>query len=289
MKRLNVLLADTAGDIHALRAAECRKEQEETRTMLFCGTPQTPLIACQEQILQAVEAAQKQEDYDLIVFSGGTADLFAVRTAVRCDGSALTRAGIRTAAGGKVTAERGAFSYNLRAVLEMSRRPCCVSTQPENKDDSCETEEAAEPYVQPAADGGIRLVSAKERSGEDPLRNADLVFIAGRGIGSRAGFERMENAALALNGSAGATRPVAADGWADLRKVIGISGKQISPKVCVVFGASGTMPFMMGIGKSGTIIAVNTDADASIFRTCDIGIVADWKDVLERIEERISK
>ena len=46
---------------------------------------------------------------------------------------------------------------------------------------------------------------------------------------------------------------------------------------------------MMGIEKSGTIIAVNRDADASIFKACDIGVVADWRDVLEKIEDRSLK
>ncbi|MBR3195546.1 MAG: electron transfer flavoprotein subunit alpha/FixB family protein [Clostridia bacterium] len=283
MKRLNILLADTWEEAKGMSFPE---EEDGSSSVLFCADG--PLTACQEKILSSIKVLQEKGQYDLLVFSGSAADMFAVRTAARCGGSALTAAQIEHADDQAVTAQRGAFSYNLRAVFNMTKKPVCISMEPA-KADMCGMPDSVLREDVRGTDAGIRCIGVETRGTENPLLDACVVLIAGRGIGSAEGFGRIERAAQALGGAAGATRPVASDGWADFQQVIGISGKQISPDVCLVFAASGTMPFMMGIEKSGTIIAVNRDADASIFKACDIGVVADWRDVLEKIEDRSLK
>ena len=283
MKRLNILLADTWEEAKRMPFP---KTEDGSSAVLFCSDG--PLTACQERILGGIKALQEKGQYDLLVFSGSAADMFAVRTAARCGGSALTMAQIGKADDQTVTAQRGAFSYNLRAVFEMTKKPVCISAEPA-KADCCGLPDSLLREDVSGTDEAFRSVTAETRGTENPLLDASFVLIAGRGIGSAEGFRRIEHTAQALGGAAGATRPVASDGWADFQQVIGISGKQISPDVCLVFAASGTMPFMMGIEKSGTIIAVNRDANASIFKACDIGVVADWQDVLEKIEDRSLK
>ena len=71
-------------------------------------------------------------------------------------------------------------------------------------------------------------------------------------------------------------------GWIDYSHQIGQTGKSVSPKLYVAFGISGAVQHRAGMQNSSLIVAINTDRNAPIFDICDYGIVADWKEVLEK-------
>ena len=136
----------------------------------------------------------------------------------------------------------------------------------------------------PADHSFCTCTRSDSRTGKSALEEAELVLIGGRGIGGREALGRIRAAAARLHGAVGVSRPCAADGWTGFEDVVGISGKTIRPKVCIVLAASGSMPFLMGIRNSSLVIAVNRDPGAPIFRASDYGIASDWKDLVEILE-----
>ena len=71
------------------------------------------------------------------------------------------------------------------------------------------------------------------------------------------------------------------NGLLPVERMIGISGKSISPKLCIVIGASGLAAFVKGIEKSEMIFSINVDKDALIFNYSDYGIVARYQEILK--------
>ncbi len=77
------------------------------------------------------------------------------------------------------------------------------------------------------------------------------------------------------------------NGGVDAEKVIGISGHLLAPEVCIVVGASGAAALMAGVRNSKFVVAINHDASAAVFSQADVGVVDDWKVVLEALVTNI--
>jgi electron transfer flavoprotein alpha subunit len=70
---------------------------------------------------------------------------------------------------------------------------------------------------------------------------------------------------------------------------VGLSGKTVSPKLYVAVGISGTIQHLAGMQTSETVVAINSDPEAQIFRVADFGIVGNLFDVLPVVTEKIRK
>jgi electron transfer flavoprotein alpha subunit len=108
-----------------------------------------------------------------------------------------------------------------------------------------------------------------------PLEDADLVVSGGRGIGNGEKFSMIRELAEALGGGVGASRAAVDQDWIEYPHQIGLSGKTISPKCYVACGISGSIQHIAGIQSAETIVAINKDPDAQIFRLADFSIVGD--------------
>lgn len=118
----------------------------------------------------------------------------------------------------------------------------------------------------------------------DSLLAAPSVFVAGRGVGGS--LDKLALLADRLNARLGATRPVVFEGSAPMACLVGASAAVLAPRLCVVFGASGSAAFSVGVERSGTLIGVNLDAGAPLFNHCDYGLAADCAPLLDALLEQ---
>jgi electron transfer flavoprotein alpha subunit len=118
----------------------------------------------------------------------------------------------------------------------------------------------------------------------NPLEIAPLIFAAGRGLGSKAACDRLRRVAERFGAPLGFSRPAALNGWGETREIIGQSGVRTGAEVCVALGVSGAAAFMTGIESASTLIAVNPDKNAPIFRYADIGILSSAEEFIAALE-----
>ncbi len=112
------------------------------------------------------------------------------------------------------------------------------------------------------------------------LAEAEVVVAVGWGVYSLGDLKLVEELAETVGGAVGGTRPVVDKGWVPANRMIGQSGKIVSPKLFISLGASGAMHFTTGFGKSRFILAVEQNPQAPIFKVADVGIVGDLNKVL---------
>ena len=125
-----------------------------------------------------------------------------------------------------------------------------------------------------------------ETGGVD-LTKAQVIVSAGRGIGKPENVAMIENLAKALKGEYGASRPVVDSEWVEHNRQVGTTGQTVSPKLYVACGISGAIQHLAGMKKSEFVVAINTDKDAPIGEIADVLVVADLKQFVPMLTEKI--
>jgi len=126
-----------------------------------------------------------------------------------------------------------------------------------------------------------------EAGGVD-LTKAEVIVSAGRGIGKPENLVIVEGLAKALGGEYGASRPVVDSEWADHSRQVGTTGQTVSPKLYVACGISGAIQHLAGMKKSEFVVAINTDKDAPIGEVADVLVVADLKEFVPILTEKLA-
>ena len=134
------------------------------------------------------------------------------------------------------------------------------------------------------------LETVTEESEGLNLEDADIIVSGGRGIGGEKGFQELEALAGALkNAVVGASRPPCDEGWISSRNQVGITGKIVAPRIYLAVGISGASQHVTGCSGSQTIIAINKDKNAPIFKFARFGLVGDWKETLPAFTRKIKE
>ncbi len=131
----------------------------------------------------------------------------------------------------------------------------------------------------------VEYLPADHRSVD--VAEADTIVAAGMGAATDALLPLVEELAALLEGAIGTTRPVIDAGKIPRERLIGQTGKVVSPAFYLALGISGASHHTGGIQGSGRIVAVNRDPQAAIFAGADAGVAADLKDILPKLIERI--
>ena len=116
---------------------------------------------------------------------------------------------------------------------------------------------------------------------DTPIAQAERVVSAGKGIGSKENMKLIEDLAKAAGAAVGSSRPVAETlKYVPLNRYVGMSGQKFTGNLYIACGISGAVQHLKGIKDASTIVAINTNAGAPIFKNCDYGIVGDVNEIL---------
>ena len=134
------------------------------------------------------------------------------------------------------------------------------------------------------------LVECLKKDGHDftvgipmdtPIAQAERVVSAGQGIGDQKNMKLIERLAKAAGAAVGASRPVAETlKYVPLDRYVGMSGQKFTGNLYIACGISGAVQHLKGIKDASTIVAINKNAGAPIFKNCDYGIVGDVNEIL---------
>ena len=195
--------------------------------------------------------------------------------------------------GDALVATRGGYGQKVSIEVDFPGRPVVllavrgsVYKPPEG---------AASPVVSslpaPAVATRVRSLEFVEPpAGDDvDMTAAEFILSIGRGIGEEANVQKFRELADRLGATLGCSRPIADAGWLPKSRQVGQSGKTASAcKLYIAMGISGAIQHLAGMKHVSTIIAVNSDAAASIFSIARYGVVADIFEMADALQEQYS-
>ncbi len=120
-----------------------------------------------------------------------------------------------------------------------------------------------------------------------PLESAAVVVAGGAGAKDLEGWQQIVDLADEMGAALGSTRPPVDEGWVELDRMIGQSGKMVAPELYIGVGLSGELQHMVGITGAKLMVAVNSEPKAPIFEQVDYGIVDDCREFLPVLIEKI--
>lgn len=140
---------------------------------------------------------------------------------------------------------------------------------------------------------GDLVVRVSERvgaaTGGVSLADAEVVVSGGRGVGSAEGFAVVEELAALLGAAVGCSRAVTMAGWRPHTDQVGQTGTKIAPEIYIAAGISGATQHMAGCKGAKKLLAINPDAEASIFASADYAVIGDLHEVLPAISAEIRR
>jgi electron transfer flavoprotein alpha subunit len=204
----------------------------------------------------------------------------AGRLAARLKAAGVSEAQkVTVGADGALTAERTFLSGNAVQAVRLRTLPAVITIPPRaNEPPTKAAAPSPKREVQVAASARVpEVIEVTEKShGGIRIEDAPFIVSAGRGFKKKEDLAIIEDLAKALGAQVGCSRPLATDlAWMSEDHWVGLSGHKVRPKVYITLGISGQIQHIAGIRDSEAIIAVNTDANAPIFKACDLGVVAD--------------
>ncbi|MFB6468711.1 electron transfer flavoprotein subunit alpha/FixB family protein [Cytobacillus sp. Hz8] len=138
-------------------------------------------------------------------------------------------------------------------------------------------------------DAGIRILESRPKQGElVNLSAAKRVIGVGRGFANKEDLKMAEALAAQVGAEMACSRPIAeGEKWMSKERYIGVSGVVLKPDIYIAMGISGQIQHLVGVNQAKTLVAINKDKNAPIFKHADIGLVGDLYKVLPQIVEKL--
>jgi electron transfer flavoprotein alpha subunit len=248
-----------------------------------------------EALAQLIADHVKKGDYVAVMFGGSSfgKDL-APRVAAKLDVPLATDATAIDVDGSDIVVSRPVYAGRVIAKVVLSGKPVVLSVRPnvfraQQRDAAGAVENIATDGVQA---GRVKVREVKAAAGAKmDVSEAPIVVAGGRGLKGAENWHLLEQLQKALGSTAalGASRAVVDAGWRPHAEQVGQTGKTVSPQLYFAVGISGAMQHLAGMRSAKTIVAINKDADAPIFKIADYGIIGDVTEVLPRLTEEIKK
>jgi electron transfer flavoprotein alpha subunit len=240
-----------------------------------------PHVACIEILLQ-----EHKPDAFVLGSSVVSRDL-APRLSARLKSSLVTEATFLNPQGGRWMVTRSAYRPHASMIVTpvdtslqiITLAPKVMDAEEAGASDGLSVEAVVGPRNLPAS-----RVLMEERIREIPsqldITDAEVIVAGGKGMQNEEGFALLDELAEVVGGTVGATRMAVDLKWRSRESMVGVTGKVVTPEIYIACGISGAIQHVMGMRSSQTIVAVNTDRNAPIFRIATLGIVGDVREVL---------
>jgi len=243
-----------------------------------------------DQWLAAVEAALDQANPAVVLLAQSTVGrelgprlAFRRNTAVAMDCLRIENVD------GGLRATRSAYGGNAQATYSFATSPAIVTVRAKSQDPIEPRAGATGETVELPAAGESRteIVGHEAAVSEGlQLQDAAIVVSGGRGLGAPEGFKMVEELAAAFGtdkAAVGASRAACDLGWYPPSQQVGLTGKVVTPDLYIAIAISGASQHMAGCSGSKTIVAINRDPEANIFKSARFGIVGDYKAVVPEL------
>ena len=194
---------------------------------------------------------------------------------------------------GNMVFKRLLLGGRFLAALKLLRKPKIATVPPGRFQKKAGKTGKAEKIIIPVtpAESKIQVLEIKKKAPQVlNIEEADIIVSVGRGIKKKEDIVLIKSLADALGGALGCSRSIAADlKWLPEEHWIGLSGHRVKPRLYIAIGISGQVQHIAGIRDARTIIAINNDPNAPIFKACDYGIVGDLYNIVPGLIEIIKK
>ncbi len=135
----------------------------------------------------------------------------------------------------------------------------------------------------------LKVLEVKTKTADAvDIEAADILVAVGQGLNSQDDLGAVEDLAKAIGGEVACSKPLATDKkWLSEERVVGLSGKICKPELAILLGISGQVQFTVGIRDAKTIVAINSDDNASINQMADYILTKDLHEVVQELNAKL--